>query len=187
MTNTALRSLDKFINPESPYPVIATTSKLLTTGVDTQTVRLIVIDQNINSIIEFKQIIGRGTRVREEYGKMFFTIMDFRGATELFADPKFDGDPVVIFKAKENGPIIEPEKGEGEIEITAEGEAIIEYGLPESGAGIIRDEPKKYYPQGVEVKVINERVQYMDEHGKLITESLKDYTKRNILKRICIA
>ncbi len=174
--------LDKFINPESPYPVIATTSKLLTTGVDTQTVRLIVIDQNINSIIEFKQIIGRGTRVREEYGKMFFTIMDFRGATELFADPKFDGDPVVIFKAKENGPIIEPEKGEGEIEITAEGEAIIEYGLPESGAGIIRDEPKKYYPQGVEVKVINERVQYMDEHGKLITESLKDYTKRNILK-----
>jgi type I restriction enzyme R subunit len=76
------RDLDKFIDPESPYPVIATTSKLLTTGVDTQTVKLIVIDQNINSIIEFKQIIGRGTRVREDYGKMFFTIMDFRGATE---------------------------------------------------------------------------------------------------------
>lgn len=177
-----VKELDKFIDPESPYPVIATTSKLLTTGVDTQTVRLIVIDQNINSIIEFKQIIGRGTRVREEYGKMFFTIMDFRGATELFADPKFDGDPVVIFKAKEKGPIIEPEESEDRTEIPAKGETIIEYGLPESGAGIVRDEPKKYYPQGVEVKVINERVQYMDECGKLITESLTDYTKRNILK-----
>ena len=105
-----VKELDKFIDPESPYPVIATTSKLLTTGVDTQTVKLIVIDQNINSIIEFKQIIGRGTRVREDYGKMFFTIMDFRGATELFADPKFDGDPVVIFKAKEKGPIMPPEE-----------------------------------------------------------------------------
>jgi type I restriction enzyme, R subunit len=177
-----VRDLDKFIDPESPYPVIATTSKLLTTGVDTQTVRLIVIDQTINSIIEFKQIIGRGTRVREDYGKMFFTIMDFRGATELFADPKFDGDPVVIFKVKEKGPIIEPESDASEVEIAAEGETIVAYGLPQSGAGIIRDEPKKYYPQGVEVKVINERVQYMDERGKLITESLKDYTKHNILK-----
>jgi len=112
-----VRELDKFIDPESPYPVIATTSKLLTTGVDTQTVKLIVIDQNINSIIEFKQIIGRGTRVREDYGKMFFTIMDFRGATELFADPKFDGDPVVIYKAKEKGPIVPPEEKYGETEI----------------------------------------------------------------------
>ncbi|MDD5617470.1 MAG: DEAD/DEAH box helicase family protein [Candidatus Omnitrophica bacterium] len=168
-----VKELDKFIDPESPYPVIATTSKLLTTGVDTQTVRLIVIDQNINSVIEFKQIIGRGTRVREEYGKMFFTIMDFRGATELFADPKFDGDPVVIYQAKEKGLIIEPEKDD---------EDLVEYKLPESGIGEIHEEPKKYYPEGVEVKVINERVQYIDERGKLITESLKDYTKRNILK-----
>lgn len=178
-----VKELDKFIDPESPYPVIATTSKLLTTGVDTQTVHLIVIDQTINSIIEFKQIIGRGTRVREEYGKMFFTIMDFRGATELFADPKFDGDPVVIFKAKEKGPIVEPEEGGGGTEIaTGDETPIVEYGPVGTGAGIMRDEPKKYYPQGVEVKVINERVQYMDERGKLITESLKDYTKRNILK-----
>jgi len=177
-----VRDLDKFIDPESPYPVIATTSKLLTTGVDTQTVRLIVIDQTINSIIEFKQIIGRGTRVREEYGKMFFTIMDFRGVTELFADPKFDGDPVVIFKAKENGPIIEPETDASGTKISAEEATTIVYGPPQSGAGTVRDEPKKYYPQGVEVKVINERVQYMDERGKLITESLKDYTKHNILK-----
>ena len=176
------RDLGKFIDPESPYPVIATTSKLLTTGVDTQTVKLIVIDQNINSIIEFKQIIGRGTRVREDYGKMFFTIMDFRGATELFADPKFDGDPVVIFKATEKGPIMPPEEKDGETEIGAEEKLMIAYGLPETGESIVRDEPKKYYPLGVEVKVINERVQYMDERGKLITESLKDYTKRNILQ-----
>lgn len=176
-----VKELGKFIDPESSYPVIATTSKLLTTGVDTQTVCLIVIDQNINSIIEFKQIIGRGTRVREEYGKMFFTIMDFRGATELFADPKFDGDPVVIFKAKEKGPITESEEGD-EMEIAKEGETALKYGLPVTGEGISRDEPKKHYPQGVEVKVINERVQYMDERGKLITESLRDYTKRNILK-----
>ena len=177
-----VRDLDKFIDPESPYPVIATTSKLLTTGVDTQTVKLIVIDQIINSIIEFKQIIGRGTRVREDYGKMFFTIMDFRGATELFADPKFDGDPVVIYKAKENEPMVQPEENGGEAGIGSEDKPVIEYGLPETGEGMVRDEPKKYYPLGVEVKVINERVQYMDERGKLITESLKDYTKRNILQ-----
>jgi len=150
--------------------------------VDTQTVKLIVIDQNINSIIEFKQIIGRGTRVREDYGKMFFTIMDFRGATELFADPKFDGDPVVIFRAKEKGPITPPEEKDGGTEIGPEEKLVVEYGLPETGVGIVRDEPKKYYPLGVEVKVINERVQYMDERGKLMTESLKDYTKRNILQ-----
>src|SRR3989344_4421904 len=147
------KDLDKFIDPESPYPVIDTTSKLLTTGVDTQTVRLIVIDQNINSMIEFKQIIGRGTRVREDYGKMFFTIMDFRGATELFADPKFDGDPVVIYKAKEKGPIIPPEEKEDGTESGSEEKQIIEYEPPKTGGGIIRDEPKKYYPLGVEVKI----------------------------------
>lgn len=174
--------LDKFIDPESLYPVIATTSKLLTTGVDTQTVRLIVIDQNINSMIEFKQIIGRGTRVREEYGKMFFTIMDFRGATELFADPKFDGNPVVIYKAKEKDPILESGVDSDEPETSSRGETIGDYWPSEFGPGVVREEPKKYYPEGVEVKVINERVQYMDERGKLITESLKDYTKRNILE-----
>ena len=108
--------------------------------------------------------------------------MDFRGATELFADPKFDGDPVVIFKATEKGPIMPPEEKDGETEIGAEEKLMIAYGLPETGESIVRDEPKKYYPLGVEVKVINERVQYMDERGKLITESLKDYTKRNILQ-----
>lgn len=176
-----VKELDKFIDPESPYPVIATTSKLLTTGVDTQTVSLIVIDQNINSMIEFKQIIGRGTRVREDYGKMFFAIMDFRGATELFADPKFDGFPAVIYKVKEKDPIVPPEIDDGP-EVDPENRPIIDYGPPGTGIDILHDEPIKYYPLGVEVKVINERVQYMDERGKLITESLKDYTKRNILK-----
>ena len=88
------RELDNFIDPSSKYPVIATTSKLLNTGVDTQTCKLIVLDSNINSMTEFKQIIGRGTRIREDYGKYYFTIMDFRQVTNLFADPDFDGEPV---------------------------------------------------------------------------------------------
>ena len=86
------RELDNFINPEETYPVIAVTSKLMTTGIDAQTCKLIVLDSNIKSMTEFKQIIGRGTRINEEYGKTFFTIMDFRKVTDLFADPKFDGD-----------------------------------------------------------------------------------------------
>ena len=92
------RALDDFIHPEHRYPVIATTSKLLTTGVDAQTCKLIVLDQHIESMIEFKQIIGRGTRIHEETGKLWFTIMDFKKATELFADPDWDGEPVVIYE-----------------------------------------------------------------------------------------
>jgi type I restriction enzyme R subunit len=80
------RELDNFINPEEKYPVIATTSELMTTGVDAQTCKVIVLDANINSMTKFKQIIGRGTRINEEYGKMYFTILDFRNATDLFAD-----------------------------------------------------------------------------------------------------
>src|SRR5437879_3157399 len=90
--------LDNFIDPESKYPVIVTTSKLLSTGVDAQTCKVIVLDQTINSLTEFKQIIGRGTRIKEEYGKMFFTIMDFKKATELFADPDFDGPPISVYE-----------------------------------------------------------------------------------------
>ena len=95
------REVDNFINPEERYPVIATTSKLMTTGVDAQTCKLIVLESNINSMTEFKQIIGRGTRINEEFDKTFFTIMDFRSVTDLFADPAFDGEPVMI---KEIGP-----------------------------------------------------------------------------------
>ena len=178
------KQLDHFIDPEDPYPVIVTTSKLLTTGVDAQTCKLIVLDSNINSMTEFKQIIGRGTRVREDYGKLFFTIIDFRGVTELFADPKFDGDPVVIYRPKEDDPIVPPEEEISE-SIEAEWPGVLkdegdEYGAEISGinnTGV----PRKYYISGVPVTVINERVQYIGEDGKLITESLKDYTKRNIL------
>ena len=92
--------LDNFIFPESKYPVIATTSKLMTTGVDAQTCKLIVLDQRIQSMTEFKQIIGRGTRINEDYGKYYFTIIDFKKATELFADPDFDGDPVQIYEPR---------------------------------------------------------------------------------------
>ena len=90
------RELDNFINPEEKYPVIATTSELMTTGVDAQTCKVIVLDSNINSMTKFKQIIGRGTRINEEYGKLYFTILDFRNAADLFADPQFDGDPIRI-------------------------------------------------------------------------------------------
>lgn len=170
------KELDNFIDPESPYPVIATTSKLMTTGVDAQTCKLIVLDTNINSMTEFKQIIGRGTRLREDYNKFYFTIMDFRGATELFADPDFDGDPVVIYQPKDNEPINPPDEAETEQETMINDTVIL------NGAGIVKDAPKKYFVNGVDVKIINERVQYIGEDGKLITESLKDYTKKNILK-----
>lgn len=89
--------LDNFIDPESKFPVIATTSELLTTGVDAKTCKVIVLDKTISSMTTFKQIIGRGTRIDEEHNKYFFTIMDFKGATDLFRDPGFDGDPVVIY------------------------------------------------------------------------------------------
>ncbi len=177
--------LDHFIDPENPYPVIATTSKLMTTGVDAQTCKVIVLDANIQSVSEFKQIIGRGTRVREDYGKLYFTILDFRGVTELFADPKFDGDPVVIYKPKDGDPIVPPDitdptdvTGEGgEDTITCGG-----YGPIIDGAGVTHEPIQKYTVRDVSVQVINERVQYMGEDGKLITESLKDFTKKSILK-----
>jgi type I restriction enzyme R subunit len=101
--------LDNFINPEERYPVIATTSKLMTTGVDAQTCKLIVLDQHIKSMTEFKQIIGRGTRINEDFGKYWFTIMDFKKATELFADPAFDGDPVVVYAPEGSEPPVPPD------------------------------------------------------------------------------
>ena len=177
--NEGKKELDNFIDPENPYPVIAVTSKLMTTGVDAQTCKLIVLDQNINSMTEFKQIIGRGTRVREDYGKMYFTIMDFRNATELFADPNFDGDPVVIYEPKGDEPIAPPDDGDG---ITTEGgDILVDYQPNINIGGTIKETPLKLYVNGVDVKIINERVQYIGEDGKLITESLKDYSKKNIL------
>ncbi|MFY8192925.1 MAG: EcoAI/FtnUII family type I restriction enzme subunit R, partial [Limnohabitans sp.] len=103
--------LDNFIDPEKPYPVIATTSRLMSTGVDAQTCKLIVLDQNIKSMTLFKQIIGRGTRLREDLGKTWFTILDFKRATELFADQDFDGEPVQIYQPKGDEPVNPPEEG----------------------------------------------------------------------------
>lgn len=170
--------LDNFITPESTYPVIATTSKLLTTGVDTQTCKLIVLDKGINSMSEFKQIIGRGTRIREDFNKYYFTIMDFRQATNLFADPQFDGEPVQIYEPREGEPVEPPEPTREEPE---EGEEIVvEPGpfAPEEST----KKRRKYYVNDVEVWVVSERVQYYGPNGRLITESLKDFTKKALLK-----
>ncbi|HCF93934.1 MAG TPA: restriction endonuclease, partial [Verrucomicrobia bacterium] len=171
--------LDNFIFPECKYPVIATTSKLMTTGVDAQTCKLIVLDQRIQSMTEFKQIIGRGTRINEDYGKYFFTIIDFKRATELFADPKFDGDPVQIYEPIGDQSPVPPEVSENfptysqdPTEDSEQSESS-EHCDQEMTDGI-----RRYVVEGVEVKVAAERVQYFDANGKLITESLKDYTRK---------
>lgn len=187
------REIDNFINPEETYPVIATTSKLMTTGVDAQTCKLIVLDSNINSMTEFKQIIGRGTRINEEFGKQFFTIMDFRNVTDIFADPAFDGDPVRVKEISgedeltdedvypEDEVVIDELTGE-EIDFTDEEQSPGDVPVIIDG-GDIEDGPRgKVYVSGVDVSILNERVQHLDANGKLITESLKDYTKKGLLK-----
>lgn len=177
--------LDYFIDVAEKYPAIVTTSKLMTTGVDVKTCKLIVLENTINSMTEFKQIIGRGTRLYPEYGKEYFTILDFRNSSRLFADPKFDGDPVVVIDGGNGGDGWDPGTDQGQANENEQdkgredgGGPVIEIKPPEEGTKAI-----KYRVRGVSVKVINERVQYYDAEGKLITESLKDYSKRNILER----
>jgi type I restriction enzyme R subunit len=172
--------LDNFIDPESRYPVIATTSKLMTTGVDAQTCKLIVLDQRIQSMTEFKQIIGRGTRINEDYDKFWFTIMDFKKATELFADPDFDGDPVQIYEPKATKLAVPPDEPQ-----FAKAMTILYRQTPE--AATTPEEPGekriKYVIGGeVTVYVVAERVQYYGPDGRLITESLKDFTRRAVRK-----
>lgn len=172
--------LDNFIEPESTFPVIATTSRLMTTGVDAQTCKLIVLDRRIASMTEFKQIIGRGTRINEDYNKLYFTIMDFKRATTLFADPDFDGDPVQIFEPAVNEPPVPPEDIDGE-----EDPEIVEgVALDPIGPGLDEDghRPTRYVVANVEVRVATERVQYLDADGRLITESLRDYTRKAVQK-----
>ena len=175
--------LDNFINPEERYPVIATTSKLMTTGVDAQTCKLVVLDQHIKSMAEFKQMIGRGTRINEDYGKYWFTIMDFKKATELFADEAFDGPPIVVYNPGPNDPPTPPEEpgeegGSGGGLPGGEGGDTGGEGFPPGPEG----KRAKYYIGDVEVHVIAERVQYYGPEGKLITESLKDYTRKAVRK-----
>ena len=187
------RELDNFINPEERYPVIATTSELMTTGVDAQTCKVIVLDANINSMTKFKQIIGRGTRINEEYGKLFFTILDFRNATDLFADPDFDGEPIRIkpvteetdltgiVNEEENNttPIIDEESGE-EVEIV---KPEIRYPEQDNNLQQVREPRPKVYVNGVDVSVLVSREMYFDQHGKPITVSLKDHTKEIIQEK----
>ena len=186
--NEGKAQLSYFIDNDEPYPVIATTSKLLTTGVDAKTCKLIVLDQNINSMTEFKQIIGRGTRLREDYQKLYFTIMDFKGATRLFADPDFDGEPVVIYEPKPDDPVVPPEGPD----VTGEEPETPPY-LPEPG-GDERDPPggggtggegrTKYYLDDVNVRLAVERSQYLDADGRLITEDYRVLLKSDIRKAL---
>jgi type I restriction enzyme R subunit len=172
--------LDNFIDPESTYPVICTTSRLMGTGVDAQTCHLIVLDRSIKSMTEFKQIIGRGTRINEDYGKFFFTIMDFRQATALFADPDFDGDPVQIYEPGPEEPPVPPDDTNDSGQEYPPDNVLLDplwVGDPPPGPS-----RTKYYVNNVEVRVATERVQYLDEHGKLITESLKDYSRKTVRK-----
>lgn len=175
--------LDNFIFPEAKYPVIATTSKLMTTGVDAQTCKLIVLDQRIQSMTEFKQIIGRGTRINEEYDKFYFTIIDFKKATELFADPNFDGDPVQIYEPKLDESPVPPDVVEDEKTTDLDTEKEDNFAIREENLNSLTEiYPRRYVVANVEVKVVGERVQYFDADGKLITASLKDYTRQTVTK-----
>ncbi|MFV0176525.1 DEAD/DEAH box helicase family protein [Empedobacter falsenii] len=179
------RELDNFIDPEQTYPVIATTSELMTTGVDAQTCKVIVLDTEIGSMTKFKQIVGRGTRVNEEFGKLYFTILDFRNATDLFADPAFDGDPVRIKVVGDDEPIDEDFENEDNSD---EGTDIINDPKPTYQTGDSpftekKEKQKKIYINGVDVTVLNQRELYFDNNGKPITIGLKDYTKQMIKER----
>jgi type I restriction enzyme R subunit len=158
--------LDNFISRESRFPVIATTSELLTTGLDVRTCKVIVLDKTINSMTVFKQIIGRGTRIEEEYNKYFFTIMDFKKATELFRDPDFDGEPVVIFEPKDDEDPVPPDP-------PGEPDDDDDLGGNTEGA-------KKYVVNGVPVSIIAERIEYYGPDGNLVTESYRDFTRKQI-------
>lgn len=167
--------LDNFIDEDSKYPVIVTTSKLLTTGVDCKTCKFIILDSTINSMTEFKQIIGRGTRLKPEYGKEYFTIMDFRNACRLFADPGFDGEPISVIDGDEGDgpkPLKPPKSGD---------DSTMNPSTPEDDDDEAFEPKHKYRIRGIEIKILNERVQYYDKDGKLITESITDYSKKNIL------
>jgi len=178
------RELDNFINPEEKYPVIATTSELMTTGVDAQTCKVIVLDSNIASMTKFKQIIGRGTRINEDFGKLYFTILDFRNATDLFADPDFDGEPIRVKPVDEDtdlGDVIEEEEKNDDPIIDEEtgDEVIIDPPPPPPEPP--RPPREKIYVNGIDVSVLVSRELHFDAEGKPITISLKDHTKQ-ILK-----
>jgi type I restriction enzyme R subunit len=180
--------LGNFIDPEAKYPVLVTTSRLLSTGVDAQTCRLIVLDRPVGSMTEFKQIVGRGTRVHEDTKKFYFTLIDFRGATNHFADPEFDGEPVQIYEPGENDPIVPPDvppmddNGDPFPSQPAEDEAIVDQ-PPDININTDEEPPRKIYVDGVGATIVAERVEYLDEQGRLVTETLRDFTKNALKKR----
>lgn len=185
------RELDNFTDPEQRYPVIATTSELMTTGIDAQTCKVIVLDANIASMTKFKQIIGRGTRINEEFGKLYFTIIDFRNATDLFADPDFDGEPIKIkpvsqtddlsdivdIEEQDDTPLIDEETGEDLTPKLEEDETPKTPYEPNVIVRKVTETRPKVYVNGVDVTVLISRELYFDQHGKPITTSLKDHTK----------
>ena len=155
--NYGRSKLDYFLSVAQPYPVIATTSELLSTGVDTKTVKLIAIDKNISSMTQFKQIIGRGTRIVEKANKFSFVIMDFRGVSRHFADPAWDGEVMI----------------DGDFGKESNTTSVIDVTRPKYKPIIDKD--------GCEVEIIQELVSVYDAQGKLLKqESIVDYTKRNI-------
>jgi type I restriction enzyme, R subunit len=186
-----IAQIGNFIDPEAKYPVVVTTSRLLSTGVDAQTCRLIVLDRKVGSMTEFKQILGRGTRVHEDTKKYYFTLIDFRKATNHFADPDFDGEPVQIYEPGEYDPVTPPDDvpppddggcrfpwkpGEDET-------IIVDPGPPDISISEVAEQPKKYYIKGKLVTVALERVEYLDDDGKLVTESLRDYSRKTLRKQ----
>lgn len=198
--------LDNFINPKRPYPVIATTSELMTTGVDAKTCKLVVLDQNIQSMTKFKQIIGRGTRIDDKYGKLWFTILDFKKATELFADERFDGTPEKVIKVTPTdieNEYIDIESQDDTTGAEQPDSVFDDQSTADNTADTIND-PKgdgtfsdgeygewddetnkmiKYRVSGVTVNKVAERVQYYDTDGKLVTESFIDYTRKTMSKQ----
>lgn len=181
--------LGNFIDPESRYPVLVTTSRLLSTGVDAQTCRLIVLDRPVGSMTEFKQIVGRGTRIHEDTRKYYFTLMDFRGATNHFADPDFDGEPVQIYEPHDYDPITTPDdaiisdEGEdGVPPVPGDDETVVD--TPDICISpSVSEKQKKVYVDGVAVAVVSERIEYLDASGKLVTESLRDFTRNTLRKQ----
>lgn len=164
--------LDYFISASSKYPVIATTSKLLSTGVDCKMVKLIVLDKNISSMTEFKQIIGRGTRLRVKEGKTHFTVMDFRGVTRLFADPAWDGEV-------EMDPDFDPDRISSDDNGNFDGDDNV---VPVVSPAADKKQKPIVDKDGCRVEVIRETVSVYDADGKLLRqESITDYTKRNVL------
>ena len=180
------RELDNFINPEEKFPVIATTSELMTTGVDAQTCKLIVLDSEIKSMTKFKQIVGRGTRINEDFNKLYFTILDFRNVTDLFADKEFDGDPIRIKPVSQDTDLITiiDEEETDDTTITDNDGEKIDFVKPDVRKPQVNEDRenyrKKIYVNGIDVSVLISREMYFDNNGKPITTSLKDHTKEII-------